>query len=82
MISTTAILWGLLGAILIGVSDCIARVTAKAIPSSVLFLFIMGCSTAVLLGTQMVTANLPSRLCVDRFGHLRNTQPGCAVLSL
>jgi len=59
MITTTAILWGLLGAILIGVSDCIARVTAKAIPSSVLFLFIMGCSTAVLLGTQIVTTNLP-----------------------
>ena len=59
MITATAILWGLLGAILIGVSDCIARVTAKAIPSSVLFLFIMGCSSAVLLGTQIATANLP-----------------------
>jgi len=59
MITATAILWGLLGAILIGVSDCIARVTAKTIPSSVLFLFIMGCSTAVLLASQLATNNLP-----------------------
>lgn len=59
MIHATAILWGLLGALLIGASDCIARVTAQKISSSVLFLFIMGLSTFVLLAWQVLTANLP-----------------------
>ena len=59
MIHATAILWGLLGAILIGASDCIARVTAQKISSSVLFLFIMGLSTVVLLAWQLLAANLP-----------------------
>lgn len=59
MIPASAILWGLAGAVLIGASDCIARVTAQKISSSVLFLYIMGLSTTVLLGWQLVTQNLP-----------------------
>ncbi len=43
-----AILWGLLGALCIGASDCIARVTSRRVPSSMLFLIIMGVSLAVL----------------------------------
>lgn len=59
MIPASAILWGLLGAVLIGASDCIARVTAQKVSSSVLFLYIMGLSTVVLLGWQLLTQNLP-----------------------
>jgi len=43
-----AILWGLLGAIFIGASDCIARVTAQRVASSILFLIIMGVSLLAL----------------------------------
>lgn len=42
------VLWGLLGALLIGGSDCIARVTARRVSSSILFLAIMGLSLTVL----------------------------------
>jgi len=59
MISTVAILWGLLGALCIGASDCIARVTTQSINSNILFLFIMGTSSIVLLGVQLLTSNLP-----------------------
>lgn len=59
MIEASAILWGLMGAVLIGASDCIARVTAQKISSTVLFLFIMGLSSIVLLSWQLVTSNLP-----------------------
>ena len=59
MISTVAILWGLLGALCIGASDCIARVTTQTINSNILFLFIMGTSSFVLLGAQLLTSNLP-----------------------
>ena len=44
----TGVLWGLLGALLIGGSDCIARVTARRVSSSILFLAIMGLSLTVL----------------------------------
>ena len=44
----TGILWGLCGAILIGGSDCIARVTSQRVSMSVLFLMIMGISLIVL----------------------------------
>jgi len=37
----TGVLWGLLGALLIGVSDCIARVTAKQVSLAVLVLYVM-----------------------------------------
>jgi drug/metabolite transporter (DMT)-like permease len=42
------ILWGLLGAALIGASDCIARVTSQRVSISVLFLIIMGLSFGAL----------------------------------
>ena len=42
------ILWGLLGAVLIGASDCIARVTSQRVSISVLFLIIMGLSFSTL----------------------------------
>lgn len=38
----SGIWWGLLGALCIGASDCIARVTSQRVASSVLFLIIMG----------------------------------------
>ncbi len=59
MISSTAVMWGLLGALFIGASDCIARVTAQSINSNVLFLFIMGCSSVVLIGGQLLFSSLP-----------------------
>ncbi len=55
----TGILWGLLGAILIGSSDCIARVTAQRVSTSVLILFIMLISTALLSVWLIITNNLP-----------------------
>ena len=59
MISSTAVMWGLLGALCIGASDCIARVTAQSINSNVLFLFIMGCSSVVLISGQLLFNELP-----------------------
>lgn len=44
----SGVLWGLCGALLIGGSDCIARVTAQKVSASVLFTVIMGLSTMVL----------------------------------
>ncbi|MFK7892523.1 MAG: EamA family transporter [Granulosicoccus sp.] len=55
----TGILWGLCGAILIGASDCIARVTTQKVSVSILFLCIMGSSLIALLTWLIVTANLP-----------------------
>ncbi len=42
------VLWGLCGALLIGASDCIARVTARQVSSSILFFIIMGLSLVAL----------------------------------
>jgi len=56
----TGIAWGLLGALLIGASDCIARVTAQRVASSVLFLIIMGLSLIVLSLWLLVTADWPA----------------------
>ncbi|MBX2880211.1 MAG: DMT family transporter [Granulosicoccus sp.] len=53
------VLWGLCGAILIGASDCIARVTARQVSSSLLFLFIMGLSLAVLTLWDITTGEWP-----------------------
>ncbi|MGB0844586.1 MAG: EamA family transporter [Alphaproteobacteria bacterium] len=39
-----AVFWGLFGALLIGVSDCIARVTAQKTSTTTLFVYIMGLS--------------------------------------
>ena len=50
------ILWGLLGAIFIGASDCIARVTSQKVAVSILFTSIMGVSLIALtlwLGVSM-----------------------------
>ncbi len=55
----TGILWGLLGALLIGGSDCIARVTTQRIASSVLFLIIMGLSFLVLSIWLLATKDWP-----------------------
>lgn len=53
------IFWGLCGAVLIGGSDCIARVTSQRVSMSVLFLIIMGLSLTVLTLWLGVTANWP-----------------------
>ena len=55
----SGILWGLIGAILIGGSDCIARVTAQRVSVSILFLFIMGLSLISLSVWLLVTMNWP-----------------------
>ena len=53
------ILWGLCGAMLIGASDCIARVTSQRVSLSVIFLIIMGLSLAVLSIGLGITADWP-----------------------
>lgn len=53
------ILWGLLGAVLIGASDCIARVTSQRVSISVLFLIIMGLSFSALTLWIGFTFNWP-----------------------
>jgi len=53
------ILWGLLGAALIGASDCIARVTAQRVSSSILFLIIMGLSLVVLSIRLLIVGDWP-----------------------
>jgi len=55
----TGLLWGLLGALMIGASDCIARVTARQVSSSVLFLAIMGLSTVVLSSWNSFSGDWP-----------------------
>ena len=55
----TGVFWGLLGAVLIGGSDCIARVTAQRISTSVLILMIMLISTLLLSSWLITTNNLP-----------------------
>lgn len=56
----SGILWGLLGALLIGTSDCIARVTARQVSMAVLFLFIMGLSTVVLSVWLLLNQQMPA----------------------
>ncbi|MBX2837284.1 MAG: DMT family transporter [Gammaproteobacteria bacterium] len=53
------ILWGLLGALLIGASDCIARVTSRKVSVSILFLMIMGLSLVVLTAWLGINSNWP-----------------------
>lgn len=53
------ILWGLLGAVFIGASDCIARVTAQKVAVNILFLSIMGLSFAALTLWLGITMNWP-----------------------
>jgi len=56
----TGILWGLLGAVFIGASDCVARVTAQRVSSSVLFLLIMGLGLSVLSVYLAFTTDWPT----------------------
>ncbi|MFK8083115.1 MAG: EamA family transporter [Granulosicoccus sp.] len=55
----TGILWGLLGAVLIGASDCIARVTTQKVVVGILFLSIMGLSLLTLSAGLAFAANWP-----------------------
>jgi len=54
------ILWGLAGAAFIGASDCIARVTAQRVASSILFLIIMGLSLMVLTVRLVIVGDWPA----------------------
>ncbi len=56
----TGILWGLLGAVLIGASDCIARVTTQRVASSILFLVIMGLAFVVLTIQLLISNEWPA----------------------
>lgn len=53
------VIWGLLGALLIGASDCIARVTSQRVSISMLFLSIMGLSVLVLSTTLLISGEWP-----------------------
>ena len=55
----SGILFGLLGATFIGVSDCVARVTAQRVSMSVLFAAVMGLSTVALTLYLAVTGDWP-----------------------
>lgn len=56
----TGILWGLAGAVLIGASDCIARITTQKVAIGILFLSIMGLSFAVLSFGLAVSMQWPA----------------------
>ncbi|PPR79911.1 MAG: hypothetical protein CFH01_00120 [Alphaproteobacteria bacterium MarineAlpha2_Bin1] len=56
----TAILWGLLGALLIGTSDTIARITSQRISITLLILFIMSLSSILMSLWFLITWNWPS----------------------
>jgi len=53
------ILWGLTGAVLIGASDCIARITTQKVAVSILFLSIMGLSFMTLSAGLALSMNWP-----------------------
>lgn len=55
----TGISWGLLGALLIGGSDCIARVTSQRTSNSILIICVMGLSTLLLSIWLTTNNNLP-----------------------
>ncbi len=54
------VFWGLLAAIFIGASDCIARVTSQRVPSCFLIGSIMGLSTLALLVWLFFTGDWPA----------------------
>lgn len=56
----SGILWGLCGALLIGASDCIARVTSRRVSVSILFLAIMGLSFTALTVYLTISADWPA----------------------
>jgi len=53
------VVWGLLGATFIGVSDCIARVTAQRVSIALLLAAVMGVSTAALTVWMAATGDWP-----------------------
>lgn len=55
----TGIFWGLIGAVLIGVSDCVARVTAQRVTMPLLLFLIMSTSLASLLLWITVVGDWP-----------------------
>ncbi len=55
----TGLLLGLVGAICIGASDCIARVTSQRVTLSILILCVMGVSTALLTVYLAIEGNFP-----------------------
>jgi len=55
----TSIIWGLLGAIFIGVSDGIGRVTTQRVSLNILILFIMGISTFLMSIWFLLTWDWP-----------------------
>lgn len=54
------VFWGLLGAVLIGTSDCVARVTAQRVSMSVLLFAVMGLSTLALTVWMALTGDWPA----------------------
>lgn len=56
----SGILWGLLGAVLIGASDCVARITSQRVAISILFLSIMGLSFATLSAGLAISMSWPA----------------------
>jgi len=55
-----SVLWGLIGALTIGISDCIARVTAARLPAELVVLVVMGVSTIALSIGFVSTGDWPS----------------------
>jgi len=55
-----SVLWGLIGAVTIGISDCIARVTAARLPTEFIVLVVMLLSTIVLTIGFAVTGDWPA----------------------
>ena len=55
----SGILWGLLGGSFIGISDCVARVTAQRSSLSVIILFVLGTSTTLMTLWFAATWNWP-----------------------
>ena len=55
----TGVVWGLLGASFIGVSDCVARVTAQRVSMALLLAAVMGLSTIALTGWMLITGDWP-----------------------
>ena len=55
----TGVVWGLLGATFIGVSDCVARVTAQRVSMTLLLAAVMGTSTLAVGGWIIATDDWP-----------------------
>jgi uncharacterized membrane protein len=55
----TGVVWGLLGATFIGVSDCVARVTAQRVSMALLLAAVMGTSTLAVGGWIIASDDWP-----------------------